>query len=92
MEENFITYATDILGDTATGLKGSEIDRYFAEYSMKFDRKLSSEGRSFMSKRDKLKLNLQGFNDNEKYYIINDLFQAEVYIQTKGKGATCKTD
>lgn len=73
MEENFITYATDILGDTATGLKGSEIDGCFAEYSMKFKRKISSEDRPFMSKRDKLKLNLQSFKDNEKYYIINDL-------------------
>ncbi len=45
MEENVITYATDILGDTATGLTGSEIDKHFAEYSMKFKRKLSSEER-----------------------------------------------
>lgn len=80
MEKNFITYATDILGDTATGLTGSEIDKYFAEYSMKFKRKLLSEYRPFMSKRDKLKLNLENFKDNEKFYILNDLCSKPKFI------------
>jgi hypothetical protein len=79
MENNFISFACDILGKTAGGLTGSEIAKFFVEYSMKFNRsikfsdpKFSNEG-SLISKRDALKINLNCFKDNEKYYIINDL-------------------
>ena len=43
MDETFISFACDILGKTAGGLTGSEIGKYFVEYSMKFNRKIKTK-------------------------------------------------
>ena len=86
MEENFISYACDILGKTAGGLSGSEIAKYFVEYSMTFNRKIAFSNSSFsiegriLNKRDALKMNLYCFKDNEKYFIINDLCKKQKFV------------
>ena len=37
MDSAFITYASDVLGETNTGLSGSKIAEYSTAYAVKFD-------------------------------------------------------
>lgn len=82
MDNIFLSYASSILGETSAGLTGNDIAKYFVEYAMKFDVHIEFsdspfyseeiEGK-FITKKEALRMNLQCFSDEQKFFIIRDL-------------------
>lgn len=80
LDDSFLSYASEILADTSTGLTGSSIVKYCNSYAIDFDVKIpitSSDFGKFGSivpnKRTALYNNLQAFNNIQQFTIIKDL-------------------
>ena len=71
----FIQYATDILGDTNTGLSGSDIIKATVAYAIEYGVSLPHSSYPFDSpnKRTALFENLMVFDSKQKYRIIKEL-------------------
>ena len=71
----FITHAANVLGDTSTGLSGSEIIRYCTDYAVGFNVNIPHSEYPFdaPNKRSALKENLSAFSPQQQYKIIRDL-------------------
>lgn len=80
LDDFFIQYASDVLGDTNKGLTGTEIVKFTNKYALKFDKDLPITSSDFNSseykvpnKRTALLLNLSKFNGEEQFKIISEL-------------------
>lgn len=87
LDDSFISYASDILADTNTGLSGSNIIKYCNSYAIDFDVKIpisSSDFGKFGSivpnKRTALYKNLQVFNDVQQFTIIKELTELPFFV------------
>ncbi len=86
IKDSFISYASEILGDTEKGLTGSQIIKKCNSYSIDFDVEIpitSSDFGKFGSlvpnKRTALYRNLQKFNSEQCYKIISELCELEIF-------------
>lgn len=76
IDNTFIAFASNILGDTDSGLSGREICTYFAEYAVKHDVFIpytSYPNKDFPNKRTALETNLKCFTPEQQYKIIDEL-------------------
>lgn len=78
MDISFLTYASDILAETDSGLTGSKIISYFTGYAVDFNKLLTYDNYPFhssemVSKRQAFKNNLLCFSEEQQYKIIMDL-------------------
>jgi len=77
MDSAFITYASDVLGETNTGLSGSKIAEYSTAYAVKFDVNIPYSNYPFPdsapNKRTALRKNIMAFNDEQQFFIIKEL-------------------
>ena len=86
---SFIDYASDILGDTDTGISTMEIisicNRFAAEYNVNIPHTKIYKGfnQTFANKRTALKENLQRFNDQQAFEIIKHICELRKYNESK---------
>ncbi|SDJ19579.1 MULTISPECIES: hypothetical protein [Proteiniclasticum] len=80
IDDTFISYASDILGETTHGLSGTQIVKYCNSYAVDFDVEIpitssdfGSFGKVVPNKRTALYLNLREFNAQQQFVIIKDL-------------------
>lgn len=77
IDNSFIGYAADILGDTDNGLSGSEIIRYCNEYAVQYEKRITYSIYPFPkgvpNKRTVLAANLRAFEPFQQFSIIKDL-------------------
>ena len=80
IDSTFIIHASEVLGDTNTGLSGGQIVKYCNAYALQFnvqtpinDSNFGKFGSKVPNKRTALQLNLQAFNGKQQFKIINDL-------------------
>lgn len=75
----FITYAADILGDTDSGLSGGEIIKYFSKYAVQYAQTIPHfklpfrNGNLNINKRTALAENLRVFKPAHQFSIIKEL-------------------
>lgn len=71
----FINHAADVLGDTTSGLSGTEIVRALGAYAIEFDVAIPHPAYPFdaPNKRTALSQNLMAFSAEQQYRIIQDL-------------------
>ncbi|MEC1742262.1 hypothetical protein [Schinkia azotoformans] len=74
MDSHFITYATDVLGDTQSGLSGSEIAKYSTEFAVKYNVAIPYGTYPFpktlSNKRTALRRNIEEFSGEQQFQII----------------------
>lgn len=73
IDNAFIESASNILGDTANGLRGNEICTHFSKYAMKFKVSIPHPhypDKNFPTKRTALRENLKSFTPEQQYNII----------------------
>ena len=78
----FIKHAADILGDTYTGLIGSQIVEYCSAYAIDFNIDIPYPEYPFPSlpnKRTALKENLTAFTPQQQYKIIEELCELDQF-------------
>ena len=76
IDNTFIALASNILGDTDSGLSGREICEYLAEYAVKYNVVIpytSYSNKDFPNKRTALEKNLKCFTPEQQYKIIDEL-------------------
>ena len=81
---HFIQVATDILGETETGLSGSKIATYCSNYAYEYDVNIPYPSYPFpttesLNKRTALKKNLLCFNSEQQYRIIKELCELDAF-------------
>ena len=76
----FIQYASNVLGDTSSGLSGRQIIKYCAKYAVEFNVSIPITSSDFgrfgsivTSKQTALYKNLLAFNGEQQLYIIKEL-------------------
>lgn len=83
----FITYASDILGNTSTGLTGSQIAKYCSAYAVEYNIEIPYSEHPFpdelQNKRTALKENLKLFNSEQQYRIIKELCELEFFEKNR---------
>ena len=81
MPSAFITHAANVLGETQSGLSGSEIVRYCTDYAVDFDIDIPHPEYPFdaPNKRTALKENLSAFSSQHQYKIIKELCELEQF-------------
>lgn len=89
MDDIFITYTTEILGDTHNGLTGSEIAKYCSSFAIKFNVTIPFPKYPFPkkagvpNKRTALKSNIDCFDDEQKFIIIKWLCELPKFVDNK---------
>lgn len=77
MDITFITYASNILGETQNGLSGSKIAEYSTAYAIKFNVEIPYSTyplpKTLPNKRTALIKNLMVFNQKQRFFIIKEL-------------------
>lgn len=80
IDNTFLTYATDVLGDTGTGLSGTQIVKYCNGYAIDFGVAIPVSSPDFgkfgsvvPNKRTALLKNIQAFNPEQQFRIIKEL-------------------
>lgn len=76
IDNTFIALASNILGDTDSGLSGREICEYLAEYAVEYNVVIpyaSYSNKDFPNKRTALEKNLKCFTPEQQYKIIDEL-------------------
>lgn len=81
LDDSFINYACDILGETNTGLGGSKIVEYCNSYAITFNRIIPFGRYPFdaPNKRTALKENLRAFEAAEQFRIIKELCELPMF-------------
>ncbi|MFX1297125.1 MAG: hypothetical protein ACFFD2_20015 [Promethearchaeota archaeon] len=83
----FISYAADILGETASGLSGNKIAQYFSAYAIDFNVDIPYSTYPFPSdlpnKRTALRENLKAFPPKQQFQIIKELCELEQFKGNK---------
>jgi len=79
----FINFAAEILGDTNTGLSGSQIAQYCSAYAIDFDVEIPYPEYPFPkqlpNKRTALRENLKAFSPYQQFKIIKELCELEQF-------------
>lgn len=88
LDPNFISYASNILGDTSKGLSGMNIVKYCSNYAIHFERCIpfSKYPNEAPNKRTALEENLNAFEADEQFLIIKELcehFNFDHYPEVK---------
>src|SRR5699024_7054523 len=75
MNTQFVTYATDILGETKMGLSGSEIAKYSTEFAVKNNVEIPFGTYPFpkglANKRSALRRNVEAFSAEQQFHFIS---------------------
>lgn len=75
MDSHFITYATDIIGETQYGLSGSEIAKYSTEFAVKYNVAIPYGTYPFPktlpNKRTALRRNVEEFSGEQQFEFIH---------------------
>lgn len=101
IENTFLIYASEVLGDTKTGLSGAQIVKYCNMYAINFNVNIpvsSSDfgkfGSKVPNKRIALLRNLQAFSAKQQFQIIKELAELELFkdneVAKKLKVLLCK--
>ena len=90
MDNTFLTHASEVLGDTNTGLSGAQIVKYCNSYAIDFDVIIPVDnansgkfGSSVPNKRTALLRNLQAFNAKQQFQIIKELSELDFFRNNK---------
>ncbi len=86
IDNTFIAFASNILGDTDSGLSGREICTYFAEYAVKYGVVIpytSYPNKDFPNKRTALETNLKCFTSEQQYKIIDELCRLSKFSENE---------
>jgi len=79
----FINFAAEVLGDTNTGLSGSQIAKYCSAYAIDFDIEIPYPEYPFPkrlpNKRTALRENLKAFSPDQQFKIIKELCELEQF-------------
>jgi hypothetical protein len=75
LDPNFISFASNTLGDTNKGLSGMNIAKYCSNYAIRFDRQIPfyKYPNEAPNKRTALEENLNAFEAEEQFLIIKEL-------------------
>jgi hypothetical protein len=83
----FINHAADILGETDSGLRGSEIAKHCLTYSIEFNIDIPYPNYPFPkdlpNKRTALRDNLRAFSADQQFRIIKELCELEQFKENK---------
>ncbi|MFC1608236.1 hypothetical protein ACFL47_09715, partial [Candidatus Latescibacterota bacterium] len=75
---SFLTQAANVLGETNSGLSGSDITRYCTDYAYDFDVDIPySINSGYPNKRTALRENLSQFSPQQQYKIIKEFCELE---------------
>lgn len=90
IDNTFLTYASEILGDTNTGLSGAQIVKYCNSYAIDFGVSIPISSSDFgkfgsvvANKRTALLKNLQAFNAAQQFRIIKELCELPVFTKNQ---------
>ena len=90
IDNTFLTHASEVLGDTNTGLSGAQIVKYCNSYAIDFDviipvynANFGKFGSSVPNKRTALLRNLQAFNAKQQFQIIKELSELDFFRNNK---------
>ena len=81
----FLTYASDILAETQSGLSGSEIGKYFSAKSLDYNVAIPHNKSPFSgvgNKRTAFLENIQKFNSDQQFEILNELIERLYHIDS----------
>lgn len=86
IDDTFIEYASEILGDTTSGLSGTQIVKYCNKYAIEFGVKIpigttdfGKFGSKVPNKRTALRKNLSEFNAIQQFHIIKELCKLPIF-------------
>lgn len=86
MDNTFLTYASEVLGDTNSGLSGAQIIKYCNNYAIDFNVIIPVDSADFgkfgsiiPNKRTALLRNLQAFNAKQQFQIIKELSELDFF-------------
>ena len=85
MDRVFIRKASDIIGETNTGLSGSKIVEYLSDYAYKYNVNIpyptvdSMKEKCCKNKRTALYENLSSFNEEQQYLILKNLCELPIF-------------
>ena len=90
INDSFISYAADILGDTNRGLSGSQIVKHCNSYAVDFDVKIpitsydfGKFGKIVPNKRTALYKNLHEFNGKQQFAIIEEPCELPIFEENE---------
>lgn len=87
MKEEFLTWSSNVLADTEKGLTGAEVIEHCCNYATRFNVDISIKKTPLprqYKKSEALKLNLQSFEDEQKFIIINELCDLDKFKDIDG--------
>lgn len=87
ISNSFLSYAADILGDTATGLSGSEIVKFFRAKSIDYNVEIPHSKTPLSdvaNKRTAFLENLEKFSPEQQFYIIAELAEHDRLSHLEG--------
>lgn len=86
LDNSFITYAGNILGETSTGLSGMKIIEYCNSFAVDYNRSIpySYYPNDAPNKRTTLIENLKRFSDEEQFCILQYLCELPEFIDNEG--------
>lgn len=81
----FLSYACDILGDTNSGLSGSDIVKFSNKFAVKYNREIpyTSYPNKATNKRNSLIANLNCFESTEQFEILKSLCDNEKFFNNE---------
>ena len=86
IDNTFLTHASEVLGDTNTGLSGAQIVKYCNNYAIDFNAIIPVDSADFgkfgcnvPNKRTALLRNLQAFNAKQQFQIIRELSELDFF-------------
>lgn len=85
LDDSFLTYASDILAETKSGLSGMKIVEYCNSYAITFNRIVPYGSYPFdaPNKRTALRENLRAFEAAEQFRIIKELSELPVFTENE---------
>ncbi len=81
----FLTYASDILAETNSGLTSTEIGKYFSAKSLDYNVDIPFHKPPFLdvpNKRTAFLENLKRFNPNQQFEIISELIEKMIHLES----------
>lgn len=90
IDDTFLMYATEILGDTKTGLTGAQIVKHCNKYAIDFgvsipisNSNFSNYGNEIPNKRTALLKNIRAFNSVQQFKIIKELCELPDFAENQ---------
>lgn len=81
----FLTYASDILAETNSGLTSTEIGKFFSAKSLDYNVDIPFHKPPFLdvpNKRTAFLENLKRFNPNQQFEIISELIEKKIHLES----------